>query len=201
MIKAVVFDLDGVYFTADSFKNFKANLPKSVTDQEKVDLVLAKSNEILNFKKGLMSETEYWDYVRQNLGITIGNDEISQILRDSYQVDEQVRNVVKKVRSLGIKTCICSNQNIFRSRELNNQFHFWDDFDVRVFSYDVGFVKPDSGIYQELIKQSGCLPSEIVYTDDKEANVKSAKDLGINSFVYIDFPTFLSQLRNLGLDI
>jgi len=37
MIKAVTFDLDGVYFTPQSFKNFKVNLPKKITDREKVD--------------------------------------------------------------------------------------------------------------------------------------------------------------------
>jgi len=52
MIKAVTFDLDGVYFTEDSFQSFKRRLPKTITDEAVVNQVLFKSPEILAFKRG-----------------------------------------------------------------------------------------------------------------------------------------------------
>ena len=128
MIKAVTFDLDGVYFTPQSFQNFKANLSKKVTDEEKVNWVLYKSPEMLNFKSGKLSEVEYWDFVRKELGVELHNPEIYKLLRDNYEVNPEVREYVHEVRAKGLKTCICSNNFITRIRELEARFNFLADF-------------------------------------------------------------------------
>jgi|GEM_PF-3480744 len=47
MIKAITFDLDGVYFTESSFLNFKNSLPLTV-DQSKL-VFLSKSDSMMAF--------------------------------------------------------------------------------------------------------------------------------------------------------
>lgn len=195
MIKAVTFDLDGVYFTSQSFKNFKANLPKKIVDEEKVNWVLYKSREMLNFKMGKMSENDYWDFVRKELGVELSNSEIFTLLRDSYEINPEVRDFVLEVKANGLKTCICSNNFVTRIRELNTKFNFLKDFDVKVFSYEVGIMKPDKGIFDELIKQSGVKPEEIVYSDDDESKLMGAIELGINAFVYEGFEKFREKIN------
>ena len=186
-MKAVTFDLDGVYFTPQSFKNFKANLPKKVMDEYKLNWVLYKSPEMLNFKMGKMEENEYWDFVRKELGVELNNSEIFKLLRDSYEVNPEVKEYVNEVKAKGLKTCICSNNFVTRIRELNSKFDFLKDFDVKVLSYEVGIMKPEKGIFEVLIKQSGVKPEEIVYADDDESKLQGAIDLGINAFVYEGF--------------
>jgi putative hydrolase of the HAD superfamily len=201
MIKAVTFDLDGVYFTENSFQDFKNNLPKKITDEVEVNRVLFKSDEILAFKRGELSEDQFWDFVRSSLGVTLNNDQIFQLLADNYQVNQNVVDTVKKVRKLGIKTCICTNNFPTRINALDQKFNFLSDFDVKVFSYQVNAVKPDPKILRALIDQSACDPSEIFYADDKQANVDSALSLGINAILYTDFNGFVAQLRKLGVAI
>jgi len=201
MIKAVTFDLDGVYFTEDSFQDFKRRLPKKVTDEIEVNQVLFKSNEILAFKRGELSEDQFWDFVRSSLGVTLNNEQIFQLLADCYQVSQNVVDTVKKVRKLSIKTCICTNNFPTRINALDQKFGFLSDFDVKVFSYQVGAVKPDPKIFQTLITQSGCLPTEIFYADDKQANVDSALSLGINAIIYAGFGDFVAHLQHLGVAI
>lgn len=197
MIKAITFDLDGVYFTEDSFKNFKSNFPKNTTDQNLVDHVLAKSDEMMNFKRGILTETQYWDFVNQSFGQSLSLDVITNLLMDSYSVNQNVVDYVKKVRSEGIKTCICTNNFPTRINALNKKFNFLSDFDVQVFSYEVGSVKPDLKIFQTLIEISGVFPEEIFYADDKEANVEAAKSLGINAIVFTNFEDFVKSLTQL----
>lgn len=201
MIKAITFDLDGVYFTPDSFSNFKKNLPKKIIDPLIVDQVFQHSDENKQFRRGEMDEATFWSYAKNALGVSLTNDEIFKLLADSYQVDPQVVEVVKKVRSLGYKTCICTNNYPTRIRLLDQKFHFLSDFDIHIFSYQVGAIKPDPKIYQALITAANCRPEEIVYSDDRSANVQAALDLGINSFVYQDFPDFLSRLKLLKVAI
>ena len=200
MIKAICFDMDGVYFTKGSFLKFKAIIGKNSTE-EKTDFVLYKSEQILNFKKGLITENDFWEYVRQELNIKLTDEEISKALSDSYTIDQDVAEVVRKIKSLGYKTCICSNNFETRIRELNKKFNFLKDFDTHIFSYKVGATKPDRKIFEELVKQSGVNPDEIIFSDDSPEKLQGARDLGINVFVYENFPQFLGVLKTYNIKL
>lgn len=189
MIKAITFDLDGVYFTGDSFSKFKQSLGITNFDD----------NDMFAFKRGELSEADFWNKVRSQYNLNQTDSEISQLLAASYQVNQNVVDTVKKVRSKGIKTCICTNNFPTRINTLNQKFNFLSDFDVKVFSCQIGAVKPDPQIFQALIGQSGCLPSEIIFADDKQENVDAAKSLGINAFLYTGFDDFVLKLENLGV--
>lgn len=194
MIKAVTFDLDGVYFTEDSFKKFKSHFLEYTSDQALIDHIFFKSDELMNFKKGIITETDYWNYVNKSFGTNYSVENINKLLADSYSVNQNVVDIVREVRNLGIKTCLCTNNFPTRINTLNEKFSFLSDFDVQVFSYQVGAIKPDPKIFQALIDLSGCLPDEIVFTDDKETNVLAAQALGINAFIYQGFDHFIDKL-------
>lgn len=197
MIKAITFDLDGVYFTEDSFKKFKSIFPTNNSDPDFVEHVLKKSDEMMNFKKGIMSETEYWNYVNQSFGQNLSIDEITNLLMEAYSVNQNVVDYVKKVRNEDIKTCICTNNFPTRINALNKKFDFLSDFDVQVFSYEVGINKPDPKIFQALIARSGVQPSELFYADDNQSCVDSALFLGINAITYTNFEDFVKSLTQL----
>jgi putative hydrolase of the HAD superfamily len=197
MIKVVTFDLDGVYFTPQSFKNFKAKLPKTVTNEEKINWVLYKSSEMMNFKTGKMGENDYWNYARRELGIKLDDSEIFNILRDSYEINPEVKDFISEIKSKGLKTCICSNNFVTRIRELDSEFNFLKDFDIKIFSFEVGIMKPDKRIFETLIKQSEVEPKEIVYADDDVSKLQGAIELGINAFVYEDFRSFKNKINFL----
>lgn len=199
MIKAICFDLDGVYFNGDSFSKFRNIIGKNVS-QDKIIEVYHKSEISSNFKRGLISEKDYWDYVRTELRCELSNKEIFKALRDSYTVNTDVAEIVKQTRKLGIKTCLCSNNFETRIRELDLKFNFLKDFDVQVFSYKFGVLKPSMEIFQELIRKSGVKPNEIAYSDDLESNLEVPKLLGITSFIFGDIDNFILKLNKLGVN-
>jgi putative hydrolase of the HAD superfamily len=196
MVKAITFDLDGVYFTENSFSRFKNSLP--VSDLTKLDF-LSKSESMMSFKRGELTEDQFWDIARQEIGIDLSNQQIFELMYQAYEVNQDVVDYVKKVRSQGIKTCICTNNFPTRINAVGKKFDFLSDFDVQVFSYEVGSVKPDPKIFQTLIDRSEVLPEEIFYADDKEANVISAKSLGINAIVYTTFEDFVQKLQSFSI--
>lgn len=199
MIKAITFDLDGVYFTEDSFKKLKSIFPTNNSNPDFVEHVLKKSDEVMNFKKGIMSETDYWNFVNQSFGQNLSIEQITNLLMEAYSVNQNVVDYVKKVRSEGVKTCICTNNFPTRINALNKKFNFLSDFDVQVFSYDVGINKPDTKIFQTLIEKSGVLPSELFYADDNQGCVDSAISVGINAITYTNFENFTIELVKLGV--
>jgi putative hydrolase of the HAD superfamily len=201
MIKAICFDLDGVFFTPESFKNFMTNLPKEIDYKDKMEYVLYKSPEMLDFKSGKISEEEFWNFATKELGIKVDLENIKTILKDSYEVNSEVLEYIRKIKEKGYISCVCSNNFPTRINSLEEKWGIRDLFDVKVFSYEVGIMKPAKEIFQVLVDKTGVLPQEIVYSDDNESKLQGANELGINTFVYTDFERFVKRLEELGVSV
>lgn len=202
MIKAITFDLDGVYFSSVGKSNFIKNLGDLGVSEEEAKGVFLKSDEMNKlYKTGKMTDQEYWSWAIKKWGIDKTPQEIIDLMIEGYEVNEEVVDVVRKARERGYKTLICSNNFPARINGLDKRFDFLKDFDVAVFSHQVGFTKPTKEIFQELINKSALKPEEIVFSDDDESKMTGAKELGINTFLFTDFDGFLENLKELGVEI
>lgn len=196
----ICFDLDGLYFTEESFQKFKERLAPNI-EKLKRDFVLAMSDEMKAFKTGIMSEEDYRERAKGELELSYSNEEIYTILRESYEVNKKVEQLTKVLREKWYKIGVCSNNFPTRIRELNKKFHFLDNFDIHIFSYEVGIMKPDPKIFQILIDKSGIVANKIIYSDDKEDKIQWAKSLWIQTFVFHNLYEFLQDLRNCWIEI
>ncbi len=199
-IRAICFDLDGVYFTSAGFKSFKQRIMDMGVSKEKVDYIL-HGEPMDRFKRGEVQENEFWQDAVQYWGLPVSPDEIIRLISLGYEVNPEVDSLVKRLRSNGYLTCICTNNFSTRINKLEERFHFLQHFDVRVFSYEVGILKPDKKIFEVLVERCKCKPEEIVYSDDNESKLRGAKELGIESFVYDDFESFIQHLIELGVGL
>ncbi len=197
-IKAVCFDLDGVYFTSSSFQRFKKAISNGM-DENIVNHVFHQSKEMLSFKMGETTENEYWNFVRKELGISYSNEEIYNLLQNSYETNTQIVEIVRLVKARGYMTCICSNNFETRIRELNKKFDFLGDFDIHVFSYKVGVLKPNKRIFETLIQKTNIEPNQIVYSDNSPEKMSEANELGIHTFVFEDVQGFTKKLEGFGV--
>ncbi len=196
----ICFDLDGLYFTSESFQRFKETLAPDI-EKEKRDFVLALSDEMKAFKLGNISEEEYRERVKKELGLSCSLEEIYTKLRDSYEVNPDVVQLANNLKDKGYKIGICSNNFVTRIRELDKKFHFLDDFDVHIFSYEVGAMKPDTKIFQVLIEKSWLSAEQIIYSDDDEKKLSWARNLWIQTFVFHDFDEFVQDVKNCWVKI
>lgn len=201
MIKAITFDLDGVYFV-NGKSNFINNLVKLGVSEDEAKRVFLKSDEMNHqYKEGKMTDDEFWNFANSEWKLNKTPSELMELLISGYEVDQNVIETVKNVRKNGYKTLICTNNFPARINGLQERFKFLDDFDGKSISYEVGFSKPDPKIYQKLIEVSGVSANEIVYADDNNDNISEAQKLGINAFFYENFDGFIEELRKLGVNI
>ena len=196
----ICFDLDWLYFTEQSFQRFKENLAPNV-EKSKRDWVLALSDEMKLFKSGEISENDYRKRAKKELWLNISNEEIHEKFRESYEVNEKVEQLAEKLKEKWYKIGICSNNFSTRIRELDKKFHFLDNFDIHIFSYEVWVMKPDPKIFQILIDKSGLAPDKIIYSDDKEEKIQWARILWIQTFVFHNFDEFVQDLKNCWVEI
>lgn len=201
MIKAITFDLDGVYFP-NGKANFIKNLVALGIPEDEAKRVFLKSREMNElYKNGVWSDVEFWTWAGRRWGFRGAWQELVELLVSGYDVNPDVVSLVKAVRHHGYKTLICSNNFKARIDGLQARFKFLDDFDAYVFAYEVGASKPSEKIFQELIKRSGVEASQIVFADDNPDNLAGAQSLGITAFLYEGFDKFISHLKALGVKI
>lgn len=201
MIKAICLDLDGVYFL-NGKSNFIKALVKLGVSEDEAKRVFLKSDEMnKQYKLGKLTDDEYWGWALKEWKLTLSIKEIVDLLIKGYETNEPAVKYIKKVRKAGYKTLICTNNFPARINGLQKRFGFLDDFDTTVLSYEIGSVKPSKKIFQTLINKSEVYPVEIFYSDDDDVALSAVKELGINTFLYADFDSFINQLNILGVNI
>lgn len=71
-----------------------------------------------------------------------------------------------------------SNMPVDYARELERSYDFVGWFDGGIFSGDVGSIKPEPAIYQQLQQRHGLVPQHTVFFDDLLGNVQAARAQG-----------------------
>jgi epoxide hydrolase-like predicted phosphatase len=201
-IKAICFDLDGVYFTPEGKRSFHRALSGEFgADPAVVDEIMYRSKAMRDLVMGIIAPSEFWEYLRAETSITATDEELVVRWVRDYEIDEQVRKVVRSAKEQGYVTCVCTNNNAARLPALEAKFNFYQDFDAVVSSQEVGHTKPSNEIFAALLEKTGVKPNELVYSDDNPERLQGARDLGINVFVYENFDQFLQELSNLGINL
>lgn len=201
MIKVITFDLDGVYFP-----NGKANFKKAIlalgVGEEEFSRVFARSPEMNSeYKLGKITDEEFWTWAGKEWNVPLSWQQLTDLLVSGYDVDTRIVDVIHTVRAKGYKTAICTSNFPARIDGLQERFKFLDDFDIKVISYEVGYNKPDQQIYQKLVEFSQVPPEEIVFADDNLESVENSRSVGITTFLYESFDTYIEQLRSVGVEL
>jgi putative hydrolase of the HAD superfamily len=202
MIKAITFDLDGVYFL-NGKSNFIANLQtKYGVSEDEAKRVFLKSEQMnVLYKTGKMSDEEFWTWAKNEWKISDDWQKLPELMIEGYEVNEEVVPIVKAARGKGYKTVICSSNFPARIEGLQKRFGFLNNFDAWALSYEVGHNKPDKELFEELVRRSGLDASEITFADDLQITVDAAKEVGISAFLYENFDQFMGELKKLGVEI
>jgi FMN phosphatase YigB (HAD superfamily) len=91
---------------------------------------------------------------------------------------------LEKARSASLPVWCLSNDVGRWSRRLRNALGVEPLLAGAVISSDARVRKPHSGIYERLLVETGCHPSELLFVDDRATNVRSAAALGIPSIEF-----------------
>ena len=81
--------------------------------------------------------------------------------------------------------------------EANKDTHlrFLKYVDGEIMSYREGMIKPDREIYQLLCNRFHINPAEAVFLDDNAANIKAAKEFGLNAIHFTSYEQAREELE------
>lgn len=87
-----------------------------------------------------------------------------------------------------VRLYFLSNMPVDYARELECSYDFVGWFDGGIFSGDVGSIKPESAIYQQLQQRHALVPQQTVFFDDLLGNVQAARAQGWHAIHFHNAP-------------
>ena len=103
---------------------------------------------------------------------------------------------IHELKERGYKVYILSNWSE-PAYEANKDTHlrFLKDVDGAIMSYREGMIKPDREIYQLLCNRFHIHPAEAIFLDDNVANVKAAKEFGMQAIHFQNYEQAREELE------
>lgn len=180
MIKAVIFDYGKVISQAPNTHVRKDIADSFHVTEEEVGVLIGKY--IGEFRKGKMSEDEFWIKISADLGKPIPPNKYElwrNDFRNKLEISEDMLEYVRSIKAKGIKVAVLSN-NIVPYVEVIKQRDGYKDFDIVINSCEVGCSKPDEEIYILTLNKLGLKPEEVLFVDDRKENIDTAAKIGMN---------------------
>ena len=185
-ITTVIFDIGDVLVSANIKDYLIADpeIPNEIVD-ELLKLWFIDKDEV----DDTMDLDTYREIVNKRMGVEFSKY-IPKLFR--YNVEcvtafDYTIPMIQDLKDKGYKVYYLSNWSAWTYDLLQEagKFDFLKLMDGGVFSYDVGYMKPDEEIYKILINKYKINPEEAVFFDDREENIEAANKLGIHG---VHFP-------------
>ncbi len=196
MIKAVLFDVDGLVLKARTqfFSHRLAaeqNIPREAVEEFFLGNFKKCSFGQADLKEEIMAYLPKWKYKGSI-------DDLLMYWFDSESTkDEAVLDVVSVLRKGGIACYIATRQEKYRLQYLLDDIGLKNHFDGAFCTCTIGFDKKDIRFYEHILNELALNPSEVLFLDDTPINVETAKSIGIDAHLYEG----IEQLKGLAADI
>ena len=183
-IEVILFDADGViqHATHNWQEAFARTLPfeHSVLAQQFTADIFAAETAYLTraegFDKALDDVLRIWrllDFKSSVVDIML-----------SIEPYDEIMQVIKTIRSNGIRCFVASNQQTHRANYMTAKFGYATKFDGELYSCNLGAAKPSRIFFERALKIAGANSASTLFIDDRGENIEGAIETGLQVILY-----------------
>jgi epoxide hydrolase-like predicted phosphatase len=204
-IRAIVFDIGGVLEVAPDGREPMAAFDGMVAAWEsrlgaqsgalRAHLERGRTGGLV----GAYTEQQWQRELRAAFGMSAGDlaafvDEFWDLYLGALNVE--LADYLRGLRA-HYRTALLSNSFVGAREREHERYGFGDLTETIVYSHEVGVAKPDARIYTITCERLGVRPDEIVFLDDVEAYIASAREAGLEAVLYRDTAQAISEIEAL----
>lgn len=194
-IRAVLFDYGGVIVEEGFYNGLvdlaeKQSLHVSSMPEEGMNAVYDSG-----FVLGQGTAADFWALLRKRTGLEGDDDFLTDYINDGFQIRPWIIELVRRLRAKGYVVGILSDQTHWLN-ELDKRDHFFREFDHIYNSYYLGKGKRDPSLFTDVVNDLKLQPGEVLFIDDIENNVQTARTMGLRAILYLDHEGFVSELED-----
>lgn len=199
MIKNIIFDIGNV-LAGFTWREFYAGFGYDDEMVERLAAATVKDPVWNEVDRGVWSEEELMEgFIKNDPSL---EQELHRIFRNIRGMVIRFDYAIPWILSLqesGYRCYYLSNFSRKAHAECADALDFLAYMDGGILSYQDKVIKPDTKIYQLLLKRFGLSAEECVFMDDTEKNLLPAKELGIGTILFRDREQAVSELGKLGV--
>ena len=199
MIKNIILDVGRVLVSWEWEPVFE-RLGFDAETQKRVAEATVYAPEWSEFDRSVRSDAEILQSLIRNA------PEYEEPIRQFWKhIDETIvpypyaMEFVKCFKDRGYQVYILSNYSRYTYHKTQEALKVTELADGRIFSFQVGCIKPEARIYQLLLERYHLVPEECLFMDDSPVNIKAADALGIQTLLFSDYDQVQKQLKKMGI--
>ncbi|HWG22430.1 MAG TPA: HAD family phosphatase [Terracidiphilus sp.] len=154
------------------------------------------------YDEGKLTGVAFWQKFARDSGIAFTPAQLDQLNRLDARMwttcDPAMVEWQQRIRQNGLRTAILSNMGDSVLANIEREFAWIRNFDVLVWSFQLGVAKPDPAIYRHTLEQLGTPPAETLFIDDKRPNIDAARALGMPAIEFTTIDRLREELARAG---
>lgn len=186
IIRAALFDVDGIILTGRT-----RYFSERFAEEQGVPVEDVVSFFTGDFKKCSFGEADLKELVAPYLPKWKWKGSVEEFLEHWFSSertkDEEVLKVVAALRAAGVKCYLATRNEKYRTAYLLNEVGLKEHFDGSFATYEIGHDKDNPDFFEYILGALQMAPAEILYFDDRQANIDTAKMLGLEAYFYDGF--------------
>ncbi|MBA3064851.1 HAD family phosphatase [Candidatus Woesearchaeota archaeon] len=201
MIKAIIFDYGNVIWKWNNHIFLDKIVKKSNKSYEYIDNFIFLSGLQDKFELGEISEIDFFRIIKEQCNLSITRKEFFKEYTDRlFEKISSTTVLIKKLKK-DYKVALLSNTTKVDFDYLIKKLREFSLFDSVTLSFELGFAKPDKGIYLDALKKLNLRPDECIYIDDIKEYSDAASKLGIRGIHYTSYENLIKELKKLNVKV
>ena len=194
MIKALLFDVDGVLANGDSWGKHLAR-DYGITQEMLSPFFKEKFYACLvgnaDLKEELAEYLHRWGWQKS------ADDFLHYWFTHEHTIDEPLVTAVQQLRQQSIPCYLATNQEKYRTAYILEHMGFASTFDGIFSSAHIGYAKPDPAFFAYILNQLKDIKAhEMLFWDDSPTHIAAAQQAGLQAEIYTDFADFEQKMKN-----
>ncbi len=197
MLKAVVFDLNGVVWKSRKFNSLSYDLLSNTLKLHPKTIRLRYKKFANRFQLGKL---DFYTWLQSEFRLSQDQSDdikykLEQLFKSLYQSSFYPDSLplIRSLQKKGITVGCLSNMPNFIA-DLFTKAGLFCSFDFKILSSSVGFQKPNQKIFKKIFSIGRWKPQEVLIIDNQINNINVAKKMGFATHYFKSYSALISKL-------
>jgi putative hydrolase of the HAD superfamily len=200
-IEAILFDLGKVIVDFDFEAMFRELCGSCSKPAEEFEKVFVDPEWAFRYERGLVTTREFYEHLCNCGGLEMELSDFRRIWSSIFAKELLVSEDLLRELKQRYPLILVSNTNEAHADHIRQNYSILDYFDEKIFSFEVGCMKPDRRIYECAIEASGKPAEALFFTDDRPENIEGARQLGIRAHQFRSESDLIAALQGAGVEV
>jgi HAD superfamily hydrolase (TIGR01509 family) len=198
-VRAVIFDLGGVVFDYRPELRWQTFAEETGETPEAVRKRLSDSGYAQACELGRLKGSKAYNEGTRMLGKRLSRERFTQIWVSVFRPNEAVIELAGDLKNRCAVSLLTNNSDLVRAGLESAYPHVMELFRPRLFSSDLGFMKPDPRTFAAMLELLGVDADEALLIDDALINTSTAESLGMATHSFKDASALRIALEQSAL--